>query len=75
VVLVDEPRTLPNLEAAADARHVYAMGVLNGSRVVVLIELYRVVEVVVIVVKVYPVGRHEASFSGWLPPMMHCDAA
>jgi hypothetical protein len=54
---VNEPVVPPDLESATDAWHVYAMSMLDGSLVVILLELHRIDEVVALIDEMYAVPR------------------
>jgi hypothetical protein len=57
-VLVNEPAVPPDLEPATNAWHVYAMSMLDGSLVVILLELHRIDDVVALIDEMYAIPRH-----------------
>jgi len=61
-MLVNEPPTLPNLEPTTYAWNVDAMRVLDGRRVVVLVQLYGAAQVVLVIDEIDAIGQHRRYF-------------
>jgi hypothetical protein len=58
---MNEARAFPNLEAGADAWHVYATGVLDGGPIIVMLGVDRVIDVVAVIDEVNPIKCHDPS--------------
>jgi len=58
VVLVDKPRTLPNLKPTTYAWDVDAMCVLDSRRVVILCQFYGAGQVVLVIDEIDAIGQH-----------------
>jgi hypothetical protein len=55
---MNEAFAFPNLEASADAWHVYPMGVLDSGLVIGMLGVDRVVDVVAVIDEMNTVTRH-----------------